>query len=202
MRKFAALCLLLPSAVWADLNVFCDDCRTGVPTDYGNFAYNQVFGTDRWINWDAGDRFSVTNGAGETFRVDLDFEVEATTFGLGLGKCVYGFCFNIQIPNYSGDVRVSVRRLNGMEIASYNLELKPADYPVGEDFAAGDPDPDAAAVALSDAQLAAIERVNQALAIGWGYHAATRSWTLTGYGGLPTGTPVVTIVECAWHDGC
>lgn len=82
MRKILALLVLLsPLAAeisFAQTNqvtVDCEDCRDPYqyPEDYVNFAFNQIYGPDAWMNLDQADDFHIMNSFGQSIYVDVDF---------------------------------------------------------------------------------------------------------------------------------
>ena len=58
------------------IKLICLDCRDPHehPEDYANFAFNQVFGPDGWMDPYLADDFFVYNTAGERVYVDLDLQ--------------------------------------------------------------------------------------------------------------------------------
>lgn len=82
MRKLL-LFVLLFSPFAADLSlaqanaftIVCDECRDpdDYPDDYVNFAFNQVYGPDGWMNFDQADDFFIANLANQRVYVDIDF---------------------------------------------------------------------------------------------------------------------------------
>lgn len=65
------VCLAQANAI----NIVCDECRDPheFPDDYGNFAFNQIFGPDAWLTVEQADDFFVTNLDNQRVYVDVDF---------------------------------------------------------------------------------------------------------------------------------
>lgn len=74
----AELCLAQANAI----NIVCTDCRdpNEHPDDYVNFAFNQVYGPDGWMDFHQADDFFITNLQGQRVYVDVDFVMH----GLGI----------------------------------------------------------------------------------------------------------------------
>ncbi len=85
MRKLCLL-LCLAAAAFADgahaqsgaIRVLCEDCRDPVehPDDWTNFAINQVYGPDAWMDFDQADDFWIFNLDGDRVYVDIDFVMD------------------------------------------------------------------------------------------------------------------------------
>ena len=82
MRKFCLLLLFAAAAIaeaaYAQsgaIRVVCVDCRDPVehPEDWANFAVNQVYGGDAWMDFDQADDFWIFNLDGDRVYVDIDF---------------------------------------------------------------------------------------------------------------------------------
>ncbi len=54
---------------------YCEQCRDPYehPDDYVNFAYNQIYGDDGWMDFDQADDFYISNPDGFVVYVDVDF---------------------------------------------------------------------------------------------------------------------------------
>jgi hypothetical protein len=84
MRKASFLLLLAVVAtapVHAQsgaIHVICEDCRDPLayPNDWANFAFNQIYGDDAWMDLDQADDFWVHNLDGDRVYVDVDFVME------------------------------------------------------------------------------------------------------------------------------
>jgi hypothetical protein len=89
MRKLTALlAILLPllggNAI-AQLNaitIFCDECRDPLryPDDWANFAFNQVYGDEAWMDFDKADDFFLVNRNGDRVYVDVDYVMKGFRF--------------------------------------------------------------------------------------------------------------------------
>ena len=57
------------------IRVLCEDCRNPIkhPEDYANFAVNQVYGRDAWMDFEQADDFWIYNLDGDRVYVDIDF---------------------------------------------------------------------------------------------------------------------------------
>lgn len=80
--------------------IVCEACRNPArfPTDYRNFAYNQVFGPDAWLNYDQADFFGIVNLSGQSVFVDVNMDIEFFTFDFGIPiPLPYPVDVNIQI---------------------------------------------------------------------------------------------------------
>lgn len=70
------ICMLTSLNVWADMvEVLCSACRDPdeFPRDYGNTAYNQVFGQSGWMSLDQADKILITNLNNRWAVVDVNF---------------------------------------------------------------------------------------------------------------------------------
>lgn len=85
MRK-TCLLLLFAAAALADaahaqsgaIRVMCEDCRDPLehPDDWANFAVNQIYGEEAWMNVEQADDFWIYNLDGDRVYVDVDFVME------------------------------------------------------------------------------------------------------------------------------
>lgn len=82
MHKLAALIVLfLPFVAGnapAQLNaqeLFCGECRNPLryPDDWANFAFNQVYGEEAWMDFDEADDFFIVNRNRDRVYVDVDY---------------------------------------------------------------------------------------------------------------------------------
>lgn len=82
MRKFCLLLVLVAAAFCevahaqsGAIRVVCVDCRDPLdhPEDWANFAVNQVYGRDAWMDFDQADDFWIFNLDGDRVYVDIDF---------------------------------------------------------------------------------------------------------------------------------
>ena len=60
------------------IRVICEDCRDPIdhPEDWANFAVNQIYGEDAWMDVEQADDFWVYNLDGDRVYVDVDFVME------------------------------------------------------------------------------------------------------------------------------
>lgn len=85
MRKLTVL-LPLFTAFWAvavqaqsgAIHIVCEDCRDPLahPNDWANFAFNQIYGEDAWLDFDQADDFWIHNLDGDKVYVDVDYVME------------------------------------------------------------------------------------------------------------------------------
>ncbi|MDJ0812432.1 MAG: hypothetical protein QNJ23_01790 [Woeseiaceae bacterium] len=82
MRRLFILLLMiaaaLPAAVLAQsgaIRIVCEACRDPIafPDDWANFAFNQVYGDEAWLDFDQADDFWIRNLDGDQVYVDVDF---------------------------------------------------------------------------------------------------------------------------------
>ena len=85
MRKLNLLLLLvaifaaeLANAQSGAMKVVCDNCRDPLsyPDDWANFAFNQIYGDDAWMDFDQADDFWIYNLNGDRVYVDVDFVMD------------------------------------------------------------------------------------------------------------------------------
>lgn len=57
------------------VNILCSACRDphDYPNDFANFAFNQIYGPDAWLDFDLADDFYVTNLSNQRVYVDVDY---------------------------------------------------------------------------------------------------------------------------------
>lgn len=55
--------------------IFCDECRDPLryPDDWANFAFNQVYGDEAWMDFDEADDFYLVNRNKDRVYVDVDY---------------------------------------------------------------------------------------------------------------------------------
>ena len=72
---FSVLCAAAAHAQSGAINVVCEDCRDPLdhPDDWANFAFNQIYGEDAWMDFDQADDFWITNLDGDRVYVDVDY---------------------------------------------------------------------------------------------------------------------------------
>jgi hypothetical protein len=85
MRK-TCLLLLFTAAALVDaahaqsgaIRVICEDCRDPLehPDDWANFAVNQIYGEEAWMDVEQADDFWIYNLDGDRVYVDVDFVME------------------------------------------------------------------------------------------------------------------------------
>jgi len=66
---------------------YCERCRDPYehPDDYVNYAYDQIYGDDGWMDFDQADDFYIINPDGFVVYVDVDFIMRGLElFGLSL----------------------------------------------------------------------------------------------------------------------
>ena len=92
-RLFVFLLLLSPIAATdviaqrGAITVICTECRDPhrYPADWANFAFNQIFGDEGWMNVKQADDFFIVNLKRDKVYVDVDFVMGGiTVLGLDL----------------------------------------------------------------------------------------------------------------------
>ena len=82
MRKLTMLLILSASVLAGSafaqsgaISVVCEDCRDPheYPNDWANFAFNQIYGDDAWMDFDQADDFWIVNLDGDRVYVDVDY---------------------------------------------------------------------------------------------------------------------------------
>lgn len=66
---------------------YCEQCRDPYehPDDYVNYAYDQIYGDDGWMDFDQADDFYISNPDGFVVYVDVDYVMHGhQLFGLSL----------------------------------------------------------------------------------------------------------------------
>lgn len=60
------------------IHLVCEDCRDPLehPDDWANFAFNQIYGEDAWMDFDQADDFWVHNLDGDRVYIDVDYVME------------------------------------------------------------------------------------------------------------------------------
>jgi hypothetical protein len=122
MHKVACLLLCLTTNIaWsADLTeVRCGQCRDVYehPQDYGNFAYNQVFGSNPTLSFAQGDIMKVVSPSGQWAVVDLNFVSNQT----GLSFSIYFLYYSLAVPNGRIQMVVQDPKGNITEFQAYAL---------------------------------------------------------------------------------
>jgi hypothetical protein len=61
---------------------YCERCRDPYehPDDYVNYAYDQIYGDDGWMDFDQADDFYISNPDGFVVYVDVDFVMHGLDF--------------------------------------------------------------------------------------------------------------------------
>lgn len=89
MYKLIAVLLLVSPLIseisFAQLGAtenYCERCRDPYehPDDYINYAYDQIYGDDSWMDFDQADDFYITNPDGFVVYVDVDFIMQGLEF--------------------------------------------------------------------------------------------------------------------------
>jgi len=129
MRKLlTAILIILSPTVWADpIELLCSDCRDvyDQPIDFGNFAFNQVFGDTPFLSFKEGDKVIVWNTDGQWALVNLDFIVSQTSLSFSLLFISY----DLRAPN--GEIRIQVQDPRGT-LTEYRVIASSPDLTVGE----------------------------------------------------------------------
>ena len=82
MRKLIMLLILSTTILTGSalaqsgaISVVCEDCRNPLehPDDWANFAFNQIYGDDAWMDFDQADDFWIVNLDGDRVYVDVDY---------------------------------------------------------------------------------------------------------------------------------
>lgn len=94
----------------------CSACRDPYrfPRDYRNFAFNSVFGPDRFLSLGQGDFFFVENPAGDIVGVDINMDIEFLTVNFGLP-------FTVPWP-VGYEVQIVLNLDNGDQLPPYTIE--------------------------------------------------------------------------------
>ena len=75
-----AVCVVATPANAQDgaIHIVCEDCRDPLryPDDWVNFAFNQIYGEDAWMNFDQADDFWIYNLDGDRVYVDVDYVMD------------------------------------------------------------------------------------------------------------------------------
>jgi hypothetical protein len=134
------LCLFLASSVaHAQANaevVTCNQCRDPLkhPDDYVNFAFNQIYGDEGWMNPEQADDFYIENADGIRVYVDVDFVMHGFQF-LGIDLPIW--------PDNLLQIRVALP--NGLVIeAIRSVFMSP--LPVPSTSGSGSEEPESAPV--------------------------------------------------------
>ena len=89
MLKFLSIVFLLAAvdAFAGPMEIKCLQCRDPqlYPKDYGNFAFNQVFGENSWVSLSQGNLLKISNRADRWAMVDLNHTLIYTPININLG---------------------------------------------------------------------------------------------------------------------
>jgi hypothetical protein len=114
--------------------VYCGDCRDPLkyPDDYVNFAFNQVYGEQGWMDFDQADDFFIQNADGVRVYVDIDFAMHSARF------------FGIDVPFWPQNmVQITVALPNGLIItAMRSIFMTPLPVPSSDEPGADEPEPE------------------------------------------------------------
>ncbi len=126
MHKLAFLMLLLASSPAWSVKLICADCRDPElhPMDFGNFAYNQVFGSQAWLSPSQGNRIEVRNLQGQWAMVDLNFILQESGLTINMGF----LSFSVITP--TGSIEIKVQNASGVVI-TYEVFTGTPDLQVG-----------------------------------------------------------------------
>ena len=91
----------------------CEDCRDPLehPDDWTNFAFNQIYGDEGWMDFDQADDFWIQNLEGDRVYVDVDYVMEGiNVFGNELPLWPTNMLqFTLALPN--GQILVQLRSI-------------------------------------------------------------------------------------------
>jgi hypothetical protein len=101
--------------------IMCTECRNPLayPDDWVNFAFNQVYGENAWLDFDQADDFFVVNLEGDRVYVDVDFVMA--------GINVFGY----ELPLWPANLlKITVALPNGFPYEAYrSVFLTPLPVP-------------------------------------------------------------------------
>ncbi len=129
LRTIALLALLISGPAWAQLaEITCNDCRDvyTYPKDFGNYAFNQVLGSQPTVSLAVGGRLIVKNNQNQKAVVDLAYVLSSTGITLDFG------IFSLLLPVPAGEVQVLVQDPRGNRTKYFVLTNSP-DLKVGAD---------------------------------------------------------------------
>lgn len=121
------LCLLTTGNIWADmLEIKCPACREphAHPEDYGNFAYNQVFGANPWLSLEQAGKLLITNLDDRYAVVDMDHVLQGTPFSIRIPF----LAVDMVVP--TDEVSIKVFTDTGSQ-AAYTVHISGLDLIVG-----------------------------------------------------------------------
>lgn len=139
MRSALILILcLIGNAAWSaeTTQVSCSQCRDVYqhPEDYGNFAYNSVFGSNPTLSFTDGDIVRVIAPNGQWAIVDLNFVLEP----LGLSVNIVILNYAIAVPN--GRIQMVIQDPRG-DITTREVYALSPDLMVGDGTVTQPPPP-------------------------------------------------------------
>jgi hypothetical protein len=114
--------------------IYCENCRDPLkyPDDYVNFAFNQVYGEQGWMDFDQADDFFIENADGVRVYVDVDFVMHSSEI------------FGINLPIWPENMlQISLALPNGMIYTSIrSIFMSPLPVPSSWEPEADDPEPE------------------------------------------------------------
>ncbi len=126
MRSLVLLILLLASSPAWSLKLICEDCRNPAlyPMDFGNFVFNQVFGSNAWVPISEGGRIEVRNLNGQWAVVDLNYVLQTSGLTINLGF------LSIGLIAPTGLIQIKVQTASGA-LMTYEVFVNSPDLIVG-----------------------------------------------------------------------
>jgi hypothetical protein len=105
------------------LEIKCLECRDPQihPKDYGNFAFNQVFGAKGWVTGDDRSQMKITNLDDRWAVVDLNHKLTYTPFTFSIGFITMDFVtispeILIKVYTDTGDMEIYSTRVSGSDL--------------------------------------------------------------------------------------
>ena len=134
-RFLCSIFLLCCNSAWSGLiEVACEECRNPeeYPRDFGNQAFNQLFGCNQWLTLAPGDQLKIINLNGESAIVDLNSVVTGLNFTINTTQ------FPIPTLFHAGTIQVLVYTKN-RNVLDYRIHtaLAPLDVGSTEPFTGG-----------------------------------------------------------------
>ena len=154
------LCFLATGNVWADLlEIKCPACRDPHthPEDYGNFAYNQVFGANPWLTLEEAGKLLITNLDDRYAVVDMDHVLQDTPFSIRIPLLAVDMVvptdeISIKVFSDTGGLAEYTVHISGLDLivgpapppvqAPYENTTTPGGRRDGSDLNSGGPSPD------------------------------------------------------------
>lgn len=113
------------------INLLCEECRDPIryTDDWANFAFNQVYGDEAWMDFDQADDFFIYNLRGDRVYVDIDYVMEG--FNL-IGQ---------RLPIWPKNKLLIELALPNGDIVSYvrSIFMHPLPVPASDDSSEDDP---------------------------------------------------------------